>query len=582
MTLGKRALESLTAAAGELYSLPTAAIDVLALTNNPRVDVRQLKAAIENDPALTVRILRVVNSSLFGMSKEVTDLNQALALLGVKPLKLLVLGFSLPDDLFAEIATDVLHRYWRHTLVRAVAARELWETIHRGSGDEVFIAGLLRDLGMLVLVQQIGQPYIDFIRQAQAQGASVGAREREVIGFDRTQLTARLLAQWQLPDTLVWLVEDSPPDSQPGRANLGPRALEMSAYLRTAESLATALEQTEAAELTALVRQAPGLESLDDATAAALLARLEEKVQQLADVLSLDLGADDYRSVRNEAHRQLVHVAADAAGDLARQSAATGRSAALAASASASVPQSQWQPQPQSQSQLAGQADRFDPAESASAPLVAALGQWVDAPPTMRRPSSGDTSSDNQKAEAAASGQAPSAAGASVGKSEYRVALADDDPVLVDRLAAAVAWCRQHRRELSLLLVELPQLEQLVFGKGPEGAAHVICTLSAICRAIDHPGAICVRTGDARFALILPACDRRLAVESANDILRRAHELIEDAGDARSTMLPSIGAATVSVPPKNFPPQDLIDAADRCLYGAANAGGGGVKSIEIY
>lgn len=575
MTLGKRALESLTAAAGELYSLPTAAIDVLALTNNPRVDVRQLKAAIENDPALTVRILRVVNSSLFGMSKEVTDLNQALALLGVKPLKLLVLGFSLPDDLFAEIATDVLHRYWRHTLVRAVAARELWETIHRGSGDEVFIAGLLRDLGMLVLVQQIGQPYIDFIRQAQAQGASVGAREREVIGFDRTQLTARLLAQWQLPDTLVWLVEESPPDSQPGRANLGPRAVEMSAFLRTAESLATALEQTEAAELTALVRQAPGLESLDDATAAALLARLEEKVQQLADVLSLDLGADDYRSVRNEAHRQLVHVAADAAGDLARQSAATGRSAALAASA-ASVPV------PQPQSQLAGQADRFDPTESASAPLVAALGQWVDTPHAMRRPSRGGTPSGDSKSAAAASPQVPSAAGASPGKSEYRVALADDDPVLVDRLAAAVAWCRQHRRELSLLLVELPQLEQLVFGKGPEGAAHVICTLSAICRAIDHPGAICVRTGDARFALILPACDRRLAVESANDILRRAHELIEDAGDARSTMLPSIGAATVSVPPKNFPPQDLIDAADRCLYGAANAGGGGVKSIEIY
>ena len=68
---------------------------VLELTDDPRLDTRTLKECIENDPALTGKLLRVVNSSLFGLSREVSDLNQALALLGTKPLKLLVLGFSL-------------------------------------------------------------------------------------------------------------------------------------------------------------------------------------------------------------------------------------------------------------------------------------------------------------------------------------------------------------------------------------------------------------------------------------------------------------------------------------------------------
>ena len=92
-------LDQLVERAGSLFSLPAVAVEVLELTAQPRIDTRALKACVERDPALTGRLLRVVNSSLFGLSREVTDLNQALALLGVKPLKLLVLGFSLPKTL---------------------------------------------------------------------------------------------------------------------------------------------------------------------------------------------------------------------------------------------------------------------------------------------------------------------------------------------------------------------------------------------------------------------------------------------------------------------------------------------------
>src|SRR5271154_3453796 len=95
------ALNHFAKRAGQLYTLPAVALEVLELTQQPQVDIRALKECIENDPALTGKVLRVVNSALFGLGREVSDLNQALTLLGIKPLKMLVLGFALSEAMFA-------------------------------------------------------------------------------------------------------------------------------------------------------------------------------------------------------------------------------------------------------------------------------------------------------------------------------------------------------------------------------------------------------------------------------------------------------------------------------------------------
>ena len=196
-------IEQLAATARQLHSLPAVAMEVLELTKNPTVDTRALKACIENDPALTTRLLRVVNSSLFGLSREVSDLNQALALLGTKPLKLLVLGFSLPTGLFEGIEAETLASYWRHTLTKAVAAREICETIFGRPGDEAFLAGLLEDLAVLLLIQELGKPYTKLLNKAYADGRDLASLELQAMGFDHAALTARMLEQWELPETLV-------------------------------------------------------------------------------------------------------------------------------------------------------------------------------------------------------------------------------------------------------------------------------------------------------------------------------------------------------------------------------------------
>jgi len=118
-----------------LYRFPAVAMEAVQLTNDPEVDPEALSRCLEKDPVLTARVLRVVNSSLFGLRDAVQSLNQAIALLGLRPLKLLILGFSLPDALLAKVNKDQLPWYWSTSLTRAVAARQLSQALWNDAGN---------------------------------------------------------------------------------------------------------------------------------------------------------------------------------------------------------------------------------------------------------------------------------------------------------------------------------------------------------------------------------------------------------------------------------------------------------------
>jgi GGDEF domain-containing protein len=122
-----------------------------------------------------------------------------------------------------------------------------------------------------------------------------------------------------------------------------------------------------------------------------------------------------------------------------------------------------------------------------------------------------------------------------------------------------------------------------VLTHGLKGFRQLRSALEKACRSIDHKPATCLSHGEAGFAVILAGCDRQLAVRLGNQLIERITRGAA-AGGAGKHSGPAIGvgAATVSMPPKNFPAKDLLQAANRCLYGSDASGGGVVKSIEIY
>lgn len=536
-------IDDLVARTGSLYSLPMVAVEVLELTNSPKVDAAKLKACIERDPALTIKILKVVNSSLFGLSRQVSDLHQAIALLGVKPLKLLVLGFSLPDALFAELAGDVLDRYWQRTLTRAVAARELAEQLWKIPGDEAFIAGLLEDLGQLVLLQELGEAYVGLLRRITSSGDYLRALEQHAVGFDHVALSGRLLAAWGLPESLIEAIQH---DESAGESadDAGPP---LPRILHLADLLTRALIEGRDDILPIVLALGRKWRRLDAAQLDQIVTTLQDKVAQLADVLSLRLPADsNYQNVMIAAQRRLADVAEQAAFDLltAQREALGARLdsmmlldevQALAAEAEQAARHGR------SRSKAAG------PTQARNAPPASAARAQSHVRPTPH------SATDMDRAV---------------------------DPSFLARLAAAVNAARQARCPLSLLLVELDHYADAVFLEGAESAERLLLGLESLCRGVDHPHVVCEQASEARFGVILFDCDRRQAVQAGDQLLRSARALWRAEGIGSAAI--SIGASTVALPPRNFPPVTLVESADRCLFGAQSHGGNTLKSIEIY
>jgi HD-like signal output (HDOD) protein/GGDEF domain-containing protein len=588
-------IERLVARCGRLYSLPAVAIKVLELTADPTLDTQALKECIENDPALSVRILRVVNSSLFGLSREVCDLQHALTLLGTKPLKLLVLGFSLPSQLFTGIGSAALGYYWRHALTKAVAAREICQTLWQQPGDEAFLAGLLQDLGVLVLIKELGKPYARFLDRLLSQGGELAAMEVQAMGFDHVQLSARLLVEWGLPSVLTeaigWRHGPAHPPPEKGTGTFcrnGPEGAShkrclspfpgppprLAEVLRLAEWVARLLADRRTETLGHLLDGA-ARQGLEPTRLEEIVQRLEEKVQQLADVLSLQLpGGWNYRDLLQQAHQQLADAAAEAVGDLVGPE--KGDSPHLCEAPSGPFRQMGTVPFFRPAADGRSLLEEFEELADAAARVAH---RQAPAPPREK--------GDSPHLCEAPSGRAPTEGWSrQMGTVPFfRPAgrSADTDLGLAGALADAATACRQSRCPLSLLLVELDRREEVLSRVGKETVSHLRRLVESACRGLDHPGALCLPHAEAGFALILPDCNRGPAVRLGNQLIDEVRRLAPGHGpDGRSTVSISVGAATVSLPPKNFPARDLLVAAGRCLSGSRASGGSVLKSIEIY
>lgn len=527
MQVSPSVLTELVAKADRLYTLPAVAAEVLELCRHPRVDCRALKRSIERDPALTARLLKTVNSSLFGVRKPVTDLNQALGLLGTKALKMLVLSFSLPDELFDGQEVETLTRYWRHTLIKAVAARELAEQIWQRSGDEAFVAGLLQDIGQLVLLQQLGEPYRRFVSHVTEQGGDLLALEAESLGFDHTVISARLLRKWGLPDSLVGAIGVSF-HATGEKAGVIACDDSLPQLLHLAELLARLFTQHQPYALREIFEQGERGRRLDYEQLQDLVARLDDRVAALGDAFALyPQGGPTLVELLAQANEQLSDLAYGLYGDLSRLS----QELQQAAVAATSLPEPPSEPSSPSLRKPA-QELRCDGAARTRQPIISSL-----------------------------AGQAT------------------DDPALLGRIAATIASGRQKRRPVSLALLEIDRFSELVFTLGPERAAAAGRLLQAAAAQLSPQPGKCLAVGEARYALLWD-CDRREAAQTARQLAQALEEWWEQRGEA-AAMTVSIGIATLGLASKNFPPRELLIPAERCLSAALMSGGNCVKSIEV-
>lgn len=187
-----------------LPTLPDAATRVIELSADPDVSPKALAEAVERDPIIATRLLKLVNSPYFGIRGTVVSIHQALVFLGVSNLRNLVLS-TCAVDLFSQdgkIGSFSRGELWRHSIATAIAARELAKVTRACDPEIAFTAGLIHDVGKIVLDRHFHDDFENVIEFMDTSGFSMLDSERAVIEADHAEIGLFLAMHWSLPEVL--------------------------------------------------------------------------------------------------------------------------------------------------------------------------------------------------------------------------------------------------------------------------------------------------------------------------------------------------------------------------------------------
>jgi diguanylate cyclase (GGDEF)-like protein len=186
-----------------LPSVPGVVIEVLDLTENPDIGTAEIAKVIARDPALVAKTLKAANSAWCGLRREVTTVSQAVNLLGINGAMILALSFSVVHGLRKNTGpTFDHHAYWRRSAISATATRSIGICTGSANHDELFLAGLLQDIGMLVLNEAL-PTYGKLVASAQRDHELLVEMERRELETDHAQVGSWFLQRWRLPGRLV-------------------------------------------------------------------------------------------------------------------------------------------------------------------------------------------------------------------------------------------------------------------------------------------------------------------------------------------------------------------------------------------
>ncbi|WP_454829966.1 HDOD domain-containing protein [Pseudoxanthomonas wuyuanensis] len=187
----------------DLPSPPGIALQILAMAQDPDVVMATAADTIGLDVALTARMLRIANSPLYASRRRVDNLSQALTLLGLNATLTLALGFSLTSGLRPSGHGDAPceEKVWRRSVISALASRLLGQRLDLHKLEELMLAGLLQDIGALVLLQLEPDAYRRILDDAPSQDELL-LRERECFGCDHAEIGQWMARNWNLPALL--------------------------------------------------------------------------------------------------------------------------------------------------------------------------------------------------------------------------------------------------------------------------------------------------------------------------------------------------------------------------------------------
>ncbi|OPY74426.1 MAG: phosphodiesterase [Syntrophorhabdus sp. PtaU1.Bin058] len=185
-----------------LPTIPGVLKRLLGVIENPKVSLNEISNFISNDPALTTKVLKMVNSPVYGFPGRISSVNQAVILLGLSVVKGLLLGVSV-----FELMQKTMIGLWEHSLGCAIAARLIAEKKGLKEPEEASIDGLLHDIGKVLLILQYPEEYEKAMRDADIGDLSIYEAERARYGTTHSSVGSWMARKWRFPLKLVDVIE---------------------------------------------------------------------------------------------------------------------------------------------------------------------------------------------------------------------------------------------------------------------------------------------------------------------------------------------------------------------------------------
>ena len=268
-------------------SMPQVATRFLEIIQDPEFDFRELATVLSTDPGTASEVLRLANSSLFGVARQITSLSQAMALLGLKRVRSLVLGRYIVDSIDQKgLASIDGSYYWRRSLCTAVLAARLADALAPKLCEEAFISGLLADVGVVVLDEAIPDAYRPIAEKYCPHGKiDLANDEQTLLGITHGQASAVVLDHWQLPEVVCEAVRWHPWETVDDQTESLARIL--GAADRIGKYLCETSDRFE--QVAADCREILSRLNLEPTVLASILEDLELQIEEFASVLRINV-----------------------------------------------------------------------------------------------------------------------------------------------------------------------------------------------------------------------------------------------------------------------------------------------------
>ncbi len=187
---------------GDLPAMPKAALHILSVIDDPRTTATRLEKAVAMDQALTAKILRIANSPFYGAVREIKTVSEAIVRLGFVTIRNWTLVTATKAVFLGAGATPLFHKIWRQSVLSAMAAQLVAQSVRKFEPETVFVGGLMQNIGQLVLARSHLPLFQQVLSISAEEQLPYYVVEQELLGFDHGDLGALLIKEWNLSEDL--------------------------------------------------------------------------------------------------------------------------------------------------------------------------------------------------------------------------------------------------------------------------------------------------------------------------------------------------------------------------------------------